>query len=252
LLLLVALLALGCGDVVGMGSRARQREWSALQQSKRALDADRRELSGLRGRLAATPVGADGAPLGDEAVALADTARAQERALSARSAALEQRLVRYLAGFRRRAGAAPSPALRQAIRMKSDEDIEVAQEWIERGGDYRRAIEILETQRPVDPGYARLQQALARANAMRYVTTERFGRVRPGMTGAEVRATLGPVNLHNVVRRPAERVEAWFYPRVAGRAGVYFRYDPQRRAFVVYDRELDARGVVAARAAATG
>jgi hypothetical protein len=251
LLLAIALLTVACGDLGGLASGVRQREWTELQRSKRALDADRRELTRLRGRLAAAPVGLDGAPVGDEAVALADAVHAQEHALAVRSATLEQRLVRHIAAFKRRAGTPASPALQQAIRMKSDEDIEVAQEWIERGGDYRRAIEILETQRPADPVYARLQQALSRAQEMRYVTAERFGHVQPGMTGAEVRATLGPVNLHNVLRRPAERVEAWFYPRVAGRAGVYFRYDAQRRAFVVYDRELDARGVVAARPAAT-
>ncbi len=88
------------------------------------------------------------------------------------------------------------------MRLKSDEDLAVAQEWIDRGGDYRRAIEILETQLQADPGYARLEQALARAREMRYVTPERFARVEPGMTALDVRAALGPVNLREVRRRP--------------------------------------------------
>jgi len=117
----------------------------------------------------------------------------------------------------------------------------VAQEWIDRGGDYRRAIEILETQRPLDPDYPRLDQALARARDMRFVTPQRFARVQAGMTPVDVRAALGPVNLREVLRRPAERLEAWYYPkRGGGKAAVYFRYDDGKRGFVVYETELAA------------
>ena len=106
----------------------------------------------------------------------------------------------------------------------------MAQEWIDRGGDYRRAIEILETQRALDPDYPRLDQALARARDMRFVTPQRFARVQTGMTPIDVRAALGPVNL-----------EAWYYPkRDGGKAAVYFRYEEGRRGFVVYQTELAA------------
>jgi hypothetical protein len=239
---LFASLLLGCGSAEEeRAARARQREWSSLRHTKRALDAERRELTRLRGQLAAAPVGPDGAPTGEAATALAADVAARERRIGARSAALGKRLVRYAAGFARREGEPMPPALQEAIRLKSDEDVEVAQEWIERGGDYRRAIEIYETQRHLDPGYARLEQALARAREMRHVTSERFARVRPEMTRAEVRAALGPVNLRQVLRRPAERLEAWFYPSVGGgRAAVYFRYDEERRAYVVYRTETAA------------
>ncbi len=232
----------GCRNGEGRGTAARQREWASLQQSKRALDAERRRLARLRADLAAAPVAVDGSPLGD-AAALADAVAATERRVAAGSAALEGRLVRLVGASEPGGGASPPAALARVIRLKSDEDIEVAREWIERGGDYRRAIEIYELQRQVDPGYPRLEQALARARAMRYVTAERFARVRPGMTAAEVRAALGPVNLREVLRRPAEQLEAWYYPRVGGgRVGVYFQYEPRRRAFLVYETEL-ATGV---------
>jgi hypothetical protein len=147
--------------------------------------------------------------------------------------------VRYLGGFADR----DDEGRRGAVRMKSDEDLAVAQEWIERGGDYRRAIEILETQRAVDSADARLDQALSRAREMRFVTPERFARVQAGMTPVDVRAALGPVNLREVLRRPAEQLEAWYYPkRGGGRAAVYFRYDEGRRAYVVYQTELAAGG----------
>jgi hypothetical protein len=222
---------------------AKEREWDALVQTQRALDAERRELTDLRERLAAAAVEADGAPTEGWARKLALDLAARERRVGSRSAALEQRLVRYVEAFAAPPGSTPSPAMQAALHLKSDEDIAVAQEWIERGGDYRRAIEILETQLQVDPGYARLEQALDRARAMRYVTAERFARVHPGMTRVEVRAALGPVNLRQVLRRPAERLEAWFYPKAGGgRAGVYFRFDAERRTFVVYASELATGG----------
>jgi hypothetical protein len=222
------------------GDVSRASEWAALVASKRVLDTQRRELALLRGRLAAAPVDAAGAPLG-EAVALAAEIATLERSVTTRSAALGERLVRYVGDDAPRPGETAPPDVQRAIRMKSDEDIEVAEDWIERGGDYRRAIEIYETQRRLDAGYPRLEAALERAREMRYVTAERLSRVEAGMTPVEVRAVLGPVNLREVRRLPAEKLQAWFYPKAdGGRAAVYFRYDAGRRAFRVYETELAA------------
>ena len=246
LALLAAIGSAGCeGAAEQRAAAERAREWAELQQEKREIDAERHERARRRGRLAAVPVNPDGTPAAaDDAAAAADVA-ARERQVSTRSARLGERLVRYLGGFERRDGAAPpagaEPGWRAAVRLKSDEDLAVAQEWIDRGGDYRRAIEILETQRQLDAGYPRLEQALVRARDMRFVTPERFARVQPGMTPVEVRAALGPVNLREVLRRPAERLEAWYYPkRGGGKAAVYFRYDGHRRGFVVYQTALAA------------
>jgi hypothetical protein len=221
-------------------AKARAEEWTALQRDKREIDAERAAVAQLRGRLASMPIAADGTPLRATDAAQASDLAQRERELGARAGALGDRLVRYLAGFDRRRGA-DDPEWKQAVRLKSDEDVAVAQEWIDRGGDYRRAIEILETQRVLDPGYPRLDQALARARDMRFVTPQRFARVQAGMTPVDVRAALGPVNLREVLRRPAEWLEAWYYPkRDGGKAAVYFRYDERKRGFVVYQTELAA------------
>jgi hypothetical protein len=230
--------AAGCGG--GQASTATAREGESLRSARQQLDRERRELARLRGQLSAAAVGPDGAPLQPADAALAADVERRDALLRSRSAQLGERLVRHLGRFDRRDEEARQrdPQLAAALRMKSDEDIEVAQEWIDRGGDYRRAIEILETQRRHDPGYERLEQALQRARAMRFVTAERLARIEPGMTAIDVRATLGPANLREVLRRPAEGVEAWFYPRAGGgRAAVYFRYDPRRQAFVVFQTE---------------
>jgi hypothetical protein len=242
----LALALAGCGDAGERGAAAaHEREWDALAQSRRDLDVERARLAVQRGRLAGVPIDAGGTPLLSRDAALAAEVATRERALAARSAALEDRLVRLAD-----APGTDEEARARAIRLKSDEDVAIAQEWIERGGDYRRAIEILEMQRHVDPGYGRLEGALARARQMRFVTAERLARVQPGMTPIEVRSALGPVNLREVLRRPEERLQAWYYPEAGGgRAAVYFRYDGERRGFVVYQTELVA-GAGAGRGAA--
>ena len=240
-LLLLLAGAVACRDATQRRAQeARAREWTALQLDQRQLDADRAALAQMRGRLASAPIAADGTPVrATDAAQLAALAE-REQQLATRASSLGERLVQYLGGLDRRGGA-DDPEWKQAVRLKSDEDVAVAQEWIDRGGDYRRAIEILETQRALDPGYPRLEQALARARDMRFVTPQRFARVQAGMTPVDVRAALGPVNLREVLRRPAEQLEAWYYPkRGGGKAAVYFRYDETRRGFVVYDTELAA------------
>jgi len=241
LLASVAASGAGCRDAgEERAESARASEWAALQRDKHAIDVERAELRRLRGRLAAVPIAADGTPLLDADAALSRDVTAREHQLAARSSSLGDRLVRYLGGFAHRGDEQPS-GWSAAVRMKSDEDLAVAREWIDRGGDYRRAIEILETQRALDPGDARLEQALVQAREMRFVTPERFARVQAGMTQVDVRAALGPVNLREVLHRPAEQLEAWYYPkRGGGRAAVYFRYEEGRRGYVVYQTELAA------------
>jgi septal ring factor EnvC (AmiA/AmiB activator) len=226
----------------------QQQEWAWLEQTKQQLDAKRQELAALRQQLHDAPVEEAAVP---EGVAAPAASRAEletriatlETEIGDQSEEMGGRLVAYINSFDTAQGDAMPAEQEQAIRMKSDEDIEVAQEWIEKGGDYRRAIEIYETQRHVDPGYDRLEQALASAQQMRYMTEERFAQVKKGMTRSEVRAALGPVNLHNVQQYPDRNVEAWFYPREGGGAsGVYFRLDEAKNLYVVYQTTFEVKG----------
>ncbi len=98
-----------------------------------------------------------------------------------------------------------------------------------KGGDYRRAVEILERTLSVDPDNLDVLARLAEYQEMRYMTAERFAKVEQGMTEAEVERILGTV-YHEYVRTfRTEGVFAWFYPKDPERhgsgaaVGVFFR-----------------------------
>ena len=239
-LLLAALVALACGgSTPPQLSEAQRRAWGELQRLRRELGRERAELATQRARLAGDGA-AEGArrdtPRDSERLALERGVAERQRTVSALSQRYGSRLVAFIDSFGALETGPSAPERRGAIRMKSDEDMAVAAEWIERGGDYRRAIEIYETQRRLDPEYAALAAALRRAREMRRVSAERFAAVENGMTQAQVRAVLGPVNLRLVRSFPERGVEAWLYPQEqGGTAAVYFRRDRAEEPLVVYE-----------------
>ena len=110
--------------------------------------------------------------------------------------------------------------------MKSSEDLLLAHEYIDRGGDYAKAIDILASARTVDPDNQELAAAQAEAERLRYMDEERFSRIEKGMTADDVRAELGQVKQQNVRHAEAGQV-VWLYPREDGAAAaVFFRARP--------------------------
>lgn len=198
LLLWAGLASLGCP-----GRAARDlREWRWLLAQKRALDAE-------RDALAALPPAAD----------------RRGREVASRAAEYQRRLERFVETHGPEPGQPASPEERAALHMRSDEEVRAARQFIARAGDYRRAIEICRSALELDPGYPPLERLLAAAEADRYVTPERFAKVKPGMTPDSVRALLGPPNLHNVRDYPERRLVAWFYPKdeTGAAAAVWFQ-----------------------------
>ena len=79
----------------------------------------------------------------------------------------------------------PFTAKQQAVfRMKSGEDMLVAQEFIDKGGDIKRAIRIYNDALIVDPDNPDLQAALAAAEEARFMSPEKFAKVRKGCAGS--------------------------------------------------------------------
>ncbi len=230
--------------------QAREAEWTWLSETKAQLDAKRQELAEQRAQLAEAveePVAAEGEEVEDEqAEAVAVDLEAQVRQLEEEIEQLTEefggRLVAFINADPPIEGEQPSERQMALIRMKSGEDMVMAQEWIEKGGDYKRAIEIYKTALIYDPDNERLSAALAEAESFRYMTEERFAKAKKGMTRDEVRQALGQPNLRNVREFPERNVVAWFYPSGEGgsAAAVWFQPDKQEELKVY---RLDFKGI---------
>jgi tetratricopeptide (TPR) repeat protein len=127
-----------------------------------------------------------------------------------------------------------------AVRMKSDEEMLMAHEYIEAGGDYKRAISIYQQALIADPDNAELQAALEKAESLRFMTEERLSQVKKGMNEDEVRELLGQPNLYNVKEYEKQGVTAWYYPtnEQGAAAAVWFR--PRHGEHQVYKTDFNA------------
>jgi hypothetical protein len=199
----------GCRDrSAGVAPAADAAEWKWMVDKKVELDALRVQLQAAGGP----------APAGSQASDTASEREPLEHKVAALSAEFDRRLVAYINTDPPIEGSPLSERQLAAIRMRSDEEIAVAQETIARSGDYRRACEILEAALGSDPQNGRLHEELDRALADRFMAPARFSRATVGMTGEQVRAVLGQPNLHDILNFPARGVVGWFYPRDASGA----------------------------------
>ncbi len=234
-LLLFALLA-ACGpSEEERTNTARAEAWAELEEAQAALNARRAELEQLRAQAAAPAEGED-------AEALAAQADVLDEEVGDEGDALRQKLVNFINEAGWELGGEMNEEQRAVFAMMSSEQMQVAQEYVVKGGDYRQAIEIVKRAQVNDPDNPELAARLARYEADRYVTAERLAEVKVGMTEAEVEAVLGKV-FHSYVRNFSEDdVFAWFYPRdpeqhgVNAAVGVFFREDDRK----VYRTNLNA------------
>ncbi|MEM7049465.1 MAG: hypothetical protein AAF604_07390 [Acidobacteriota bacterium] len=242
--LLSALVA--CGpSVEEQAATALEGQWVAVQEAKSALDQMRQELADLKAAAETTVEGAEEATeeVTEEAAAASAAAIAElEQKVDDTAGEFNQQLVDFINSDPPVEGEARSERQNAAFAMKSDEDILVAQEYINVGGDYKRAISIYEQAMTADPENARLQELLAEAQELRFMSEERFGAVKKGMTEEEVRASLGPVNLRNVREYEDKGATAWFYPKddQGSAAAVWFRRAGQEAPLKVYDINFEA------------
>lgn len=229
-LLLFAILA-ACGpSEEERRAAARSEAWVELEEAQAALRAARAELEQLRAQAAAPAEGED-------AEALSAQADALDEEIAADADAFARKLVSYI-----NEGIEADEEQPDAFAMKTSEDMYVAQEYVVKGGDYRKAIEILERARLNDPDNPDLAARIARYEEDRYVTAERFAEVKQGMTEAAVEAVLGKVFHRNERNFSDENVFAWFYPKDPeqhGRSaavGVFFRESDRK----VYRTDFNA------------
>jgi hypothetical protein len=202
-------LALGCsksaengGTAAGpqLDTAARQAEWTWLEGAKRELDRQREELASLREQAAG------GSAVGPQI-------EATDAEISRQSTELNRRLADFINADPPVLGEPMRPDQAKAIRLKSGEDMVIANEFIELGGDYRKAIDIYTAAATIDPDNPELKAALADAEAKRFMTVERFALVKKKMTEAQVIAAIGRPLQRNIRDYPEKKVKAWFYPK---------------------------------------
>src|ERR1700674_2767287 len=205
-------------------------EWAWLLDAKRLLDGKRAELAALGGPAAVPSLPATAVP-----PAATTAARDRlDREVDVLAQQLGRRLVAYINANPPIEGAPLSARQLAALRMKSDEEIAVAHEFIARAGDYRRACEIYEAALAADPDNPRLREELAHAREARYMSAERFARAAPGMTAEQVRAVLGSPNAHDVRSDPGRGVVGWFYPKDASGAAATVWFIKRDGTLTVY------------------
>ncbi len=255
-LLLFALFSAACSqsDPEAEKAAADAEAWTALEGAKQELDAKRQELAELWERIeareseeAAAPVDeadAEGETEGDaEAVPTAEELKASAEELrnevDEMTTSFTTQLVSYINSQGITQGQELSEQQRKAFNMKSEEDILVAMEFIDKGGEYQRAIDILSGSLVYDPTNEALLAAKAEAEELRYMTQERFAQVKKGMSQAEALELLGMPKRHNQ-REFENGITGWFYqkeePNTA--AGVFFQNKDDE--LVVYKTDFDA------------
>jgi hypothetical protein len=257
-LLLAAATLVACGpDPAVEAEKAREAQWQSLLHAKQQLDQKREELAALRAEVdaaaaatdeAAADATADATEEAEGAAAVespADRLAALESEVTEMTNAFNETVVTYINSDPPVRGEPLSERQAAAVRMKSDEDILIAQEFIRAGGDYRQAVKIYDAALMVDPDYERLQQLRDEAQSMRFVTEDRFAGVKKGMTPDEIREVLGQVNLRNVREYPEKNAIAWFYPRDdrGSAAAVWFQKNKRTGELTVYQADFHFRDV---------
>jgi tetratricopeptide (TPR) repeat protein len=190
--------------------------WAAVEKTQPDLTAKRQELKSLQSQLAA----ADEAGAAD----LKAKADALEKETIKLGDEFFSKLTEYINNAGIAEGAALTPQQRQAFDYLADENMLIAREYIDKGGDYKKALDIYEQALFNDPQNSKLLAAKAEAERLRYMTKDRFDLVKKGMTEAEVRNLLGQVKTSNMRDFEEAKQKGWFYPKEdGGAAGVFFK-----------------------------
>jgi tetratricopeptide (TPR) repeat protein len=221
-LALLAMVACGPSQEEAMAT-AQAEALAQLEEGKASLDGLRQELADLEAELDGLDESEEGAA--DRQAELEGEIARKGGELEGASDDFMTAVVEFINADPPIEGEPLTDSQLAGIRMKSAEDMVVAQEHIDKGGDYRRAIDIFNQALLVDPDNPDLQAALAQAEELRWMTQERFSAVKKGMSEDEVRDLLGQPNLRNIRDYEEREVTAWFYPSAenGAAAAVWFR-----------------------------
>lgn len=238
-----------CGEAEDAGAMAeaeaeRAAQLEAIEEADAELNAKAERIAEINAQLSPAP-----AEEGEEVEALTAEERAalREELAAAKDEYYEAAFEtgNLAAEFVNTSGLAEGEEMpedvRRAIEIKSDADIAMAQEHIEKGGDYPKAISIYDTALLLDPENEKLLQAKEEAENARWMTEDRFTLAKEGMTEAEVRSTVGPPLTQNIQEYPDKQAKAWFYKKGedGSAAAIYFR-QKNDGPYLVYQTDFNA------------
>jgi tetratricopeptide (TPR) repeat protein len=190
--------------------------WAAVEKTQPELSAKRQELKSLQGQLATADA--------TSAVDLKAKADALEKETIKLGDDFFSKLTEYINNAGIAEGAALTPQQRQAFDFLADENMLIAREYIDKGGDYKKAIDIYEQALFNDPQNSKLLAAKTEAERLRHMTKDRFDLVKKGMSEAEVRNLLGQAKASNIRDFEEAKQKGWFFPKEdGGAAGVFFK-----------------------------
>lgn len=220
-LLIASLAVVACGPTEEEQAAAEkiQKEkdaYAAMEAAKPPLDAKRAELNAAR-----AAVDAAGETVAADLVAKVE---ALEKDANKLGDAFSAKVTEYINSSEINEGAPLNPEQRKAFDYLADEAILIARDYIDKGGDYRKAIDIYNSALSADKDNAKLKAAKEEAEKLRYMTPERFAAVKKGMSQYEVRKAIGNVKNQNKREFKDRGRVGWFYPKEdGGAAGVYFK-----------------------------
>jgi hypothetical protein len=134
------------------------------------------------------------------------------------------------------------PATMEGLNLYSDEAILIAEETVDKAGDYKKAMNQLDSASSYYdsiglPPYQPLIDKISSLDEMRFITQERFELVKKNMTMDEVKAVAGVPYYQNIQVDEKRKVETWLYrKREGGAAGIYFKTTTNK----VYNKTFDA------------
>lgn len=134
------------------------------------------------------------------------------------------------------------PATNQGLNLYSDEAILIAEDVVAKSGDYKKAIDQLDSASSyydsIDlPPYQPLIDKMAEFDETRFITQERFDLVKKKMTMDEVKAAVGVPYYQNIQVDEKRKVETWLYrKREGGAAAIYFKTTNNK----VYNKNFEA------------
>jgi len=196
------------------------------RDGKKELDAKRKELYALRVQSTA----------GVDVKAQLD---ATDTLVTKLTNAFSARLADYINADPPIQGEPLRPDQLAAVRINSSEGIAVAREYVELGGDYRKAIDIYNQLLQADPDNADVKAAKAQAESLRFMNPTRFASVKKGMTDGEVIAAIGRPLGRNIKEYPDKKVTAWSTEERGGRRGGIFFHEKDGKK-TAYEMKYDA------------